>query len=231
MQQMGESGSNRLMRIIDGYLLFLYKKIPFTYANLYKRNFQDLSRSKIGVTLLDLGCGDGSAIASVGLSNNFAITGMDIFDEYLKLARKRGVYKRLIKGDIKKLSIGRKYDVVVANHILEHLTKKDGVRFLNKIEKIAKKRVIIALPIGNLPQDEYDENSYQLHRSAWLPGDFISRGYTVRSQGLKILWGSQNIVSKFGLFSYVLFVISTLSFPLLSIFPSLGTYMICRKDI
>lgn len=183
------------------------------------------------MTVLDLGCGDGSAVEFLGLPENFEMIDVDIFEPYLKLAKRRGIYKKLVKADIREFYPKEKFDIVLASHVLEHLEKNDGLKLIKKIEKFSKKRVIIACPIGDLPQEEYDNNPFQVHRSSWTVNEMKNLGYEVRSQGLKALWGNENVVLKYGLFSYILFPISILSFPVLLLKPELGTYMICVKDV
>jgi len=227
---MGEDKSNRLMRKIDFFMARVYQRIPFTYIWLFRRNFIDFINSEEKISVLDAGCGDGSAMQSLGLSKNIEITGLDVYEPYLKLAKKKKLYKELIKMDVRKLRPQKKYDIVVASHILEHLSRKEGGEFIKRLEKMANKRVVIASPVGYFPQDEYDENIYQIHKSHWTVEDMIDLGYSVSSQGLRILWGNENIVKKYGMLSYFLFLISIICTPLLLFKPELGTYMICRKD-
>ena len=228
---MGEDGSNRLMRRIDSFLVGMYRQVPFTYIWLFKRNFDKFIKSRRKTSVLDIGCGDGSAIERLNLPRNFEITGIDIYEPYLKIAKGKKIYKRLIKMDARKIEVNKKYDIVLASHILEHLDRAEGERFIKKLEKIAKKRVIIAAPIGYFPQDEYDSNPYQEHKSHWSVDDLRKLGYSISSQGLKIFWGNENIVKKYGVFSYFLFLISIICTLLLLVKPELGTYMICRKDV
>ena len=231
MDRMGEEGTNLLVTKIDNILMSFYKKLPFTYLGILRKSFGKYLHTSDQITLLDLGCGDGTMLERLELPGNFVITGVDIFEPYLKIAKRKGIYKRLIKRDARLFNSRNKFDIVLASHVLEHLTKTQGIKFIKKLENLACKSVIIATPIGDLPQDEYDSNPNQIHQSEWSVLEFKDMGYKINSQGLKLLWGNQNIVKEYGIFSYVFFLISTLSQPLLRIFPNLGTYMICYKEI
>ena len=209
----------------------VYKQIPFTYFGKFYRPFREYLDSNEKITVLDLGCGDGSATKNLGLPKNFEITGVDIFPPYLRIARQQKVYKKLIQMDVAKYRPDKKYDIVMTLHVLEHFNKTDGLRYLKRIEKFAVKKVIVATPIGHFPQAEYDKNPHQLHKSYWMPKEMIKRGYKVEVQGLRILWGNENVGVKYGIFSYLLFLISGLLTPLLRLNPDLGTYMICEKKI
>lgn len=82
------------------------------------------------------------------------------------------------------LKIGEKFksnsfDCVLASDLIEHLTKKQGVKLITMMEKIARKKVIIFTPNGFLPQGEYDNNPWQVHRSGWTAKEMEKRGYKV----------------------------------------------------
>ncbi len=231
LEYMGQEAASLLMRKIDLFLMPLYRQLPFTYYGIFSRPFRQFLDSDIKTTVLDLGCGDGSATKNLQLPKKFEITGVDIFSPYLVIARKSGAYKKLIRADVTKYRPSKKYDIVMALHVLEHLDKSVGEKFLKKIEKFAKKKIIVATPIGTFTQTEYDENPYQLHRSSWTPEEMIVRGYRVSAQGLKFLWGNENIALKYGVVSYLFFLISALLTPVLRLKPNLGTYMICEKKV
>jgi hypothetical protein len=75
-------------------------------------------------------------------------------------------------------------------HLLEHLSKQEGIELIEKAEQWAKKKVIIAGPNGFIPQDAYDANPYQRHVSGWTVEDFESVGFAVCGfHGLRFLRG------------------------------------------
>lgn len=60
----------------------------------------------------------------------------------------------------------RKADVVMLLDVLEHFTATDGIVLLTKLKAIAR-AIYIWVPIGQCPQDPYDNNPHQLHQSTW----------------------------------------------------------------
>ncbi len=64
-----------------------------------------------GVELLDVACGTGSH--ALILKNNFNITGVDINENMLKIAREKVSDANFIHGDMKKLEIISKFDVII----------------------------------------------------------------------------------------------------------------------
>lgn len=82
------------------------------------------------------------------------------------------------------LDVGKKFgsnsfDCVLASDLIEHLTKEDGIRLIEVMEKIAKNKVIIFTPNGFLPQREHDNNPWQVHKSGWTVKEMKERGYKV----------------------------------------------------
>lgn len=183
-------------------------------------------------TILDVGCGTGDPMGVINHDKNYKATGIDIYKPYLKECRERGYYSQLIEGDVRKLSFkDRSFDAVVSFHVIEHLTKEEGLAMIKKMEKIAKKRVVIVTPLGHLPQEEYDGNKHQEHISKWYPKDFRKMGYKVVGQGLMAIYKDQNVVEKYGFLSNFIFVLSIFFQPLLFIKPEWARYIICRKDL
>src|SRR5438552_3778458 len=99
--------------------------LPFTYIWLLKKN---INKKKIK-TILELGCGTGYFADLINGENDFDITGLDIFEPYLKICKTKGKYKKLLKADLtKKLNFPYKsFDAVVCLQTIEHMPKKIGL--------------------------------------------------------------------------------------------------------
>jgi hypothetical protein len=84
--------------------------------------------------------------------------------------------------DIRELADGyppRSFDGVVAFDVLEHLEKREGLRLLDSMERIARKKVIVFTPNGFLEQPPSPTNPFQEHLSGWSVDDLARRGYVV----------------------------------------------------
>lgn len=147
-------------------------------------------------TILDLGCGQGKPMEL--LKSKMRITrsvGVDLFGTYLEEAKKHKIHNEYIMKDIRKLKFPNKsFDIVLASHVLEHLTKEDAWRLLSKMEKWAKKQIIIATPIGKHYHAIEDGNVLQFHRCFFTPEEFEKRGYQVKRYGWKWLLGENGMV-------------------------------------
>lgn len=206
--------------------LELMKYIPFTYFWHIQRMLGDDIK-----TILDLGCGKGEFGNIFNKNNRFEITGVDIFKSYLDQCRKKGKYKRLIKSDLRKIKFRNKsFDAVVCLQTIEHLNKKDGESLIKKIEKIAKKLIIITTPVGDCGQESYDDNKYQKHLSSWYPKDFTKESFNVLGVSLKAAYGSHSHASEKITSSKIIpYFISFLLNPLVSQFPSIAAQLVAYK--
>ncbi|MEK9208291.1 MAG: class I SAM-dependent methyltransferase [Patescibacteria group bacterium] len=217
----------KIIRKIDFILTPLYKIIPYTH---YWQTLKAIGNR--GKTLLDVACGDGQFMTIINSDHRFVAHGADIFDPYIKKAKQTHAYAKIPKADIRKLNFPSKsFDLVLCSQAIEHLTKKEGFALMKTLEKIAKKRVIFITPAGHMPQDPYDGNTHQKHKSEWKAHDFSDRGYIVTGQGLKFFYGSGNAVKKWGVFSYLFSIFSLLAGPVLKINPDWGVYLFCWKDL
>ena len=147
-----------------------------------------LSGSK---SVLDVGCGADSPLNRV--KKTFYSEGVDLFKESIEKSKKKRIhdaYKLSDIRDIDKLYKNKSFDAVIGLDVIEHLTKKDSVTLIKKMEKIARKKVILLTTNGFYHQDAYDNNPYQIHQSEWKRIDLERLGYKVYGlRGLKYLRG------------------------------------------
>lgn len=160
----------------------LFRKI---YHNYYVRvfpNFQVELEKAVGKnkSLLDVGCGSNSPIQS--FSQKLNCVGVDAFSPSIKKSKNLKIHNQYHQMDV--LDIGKKFksnsfDCVLASDLIEHLTKEEGYKLIEMMEKIAKNKVIIFTPNGFLAQREYDNNPWQVHKSGWSVKEMKERGYKV----------------------------------------------------
>jgi SAM-dependent methyltransferase len=100
----------------------LYKKYAKYYDKIYAKKDYKLEAGFIqwlaeefktnpGNSILDVACGTGNH--AFHLVKHFDITGIDINNEMLKLAKKKVKAGKFIKGDMKTLNLGTKFDVLM----------------------------------------------------------------------------------------------------------------------
>ncbi len=215
------------MKIIDNLKLIL----PFSYMWLL--------RTSIGnpKTVLDLGCGDGTLMGFLSKGEKWQITGIDIYQKAIEGARKRNTYYKLIRGDLLKTiqnnNLKSKYDVVFFSQVIEHVTRNQGEKILDEIEKLAKKRIIVGTPRGFMeqPHEFLDGNPHQVHKSGWSIEDFSSRGYKVYGVGFLPIWSHHGLGRNANIFRKIISnIISYLMSPIVYFSPSLAAGVIAIKE-
>lgn len=81
--------------------------------------------------------------------------------------------------DIDRNFAPKSIDCVVALDVIEHQKKEDGLLLLQKMENIARKKVIVFTPNGFVEQGDRFSNPWQVHLSGWDADEFRKRGYKV----------------------------------------------------
>ena len=128
-------------------------------------------------TALDIGCGTSSHLNR--LRPGVETTGLDAHADAIDLARERGVHDHYIQANILKDDIDEQFDLVTLYGLIEHLPKSDGLRLLDRVEKLSCKYILLETPHGCVPQGPEFGNEFQRHHSGWFIQEFEGRGYTV----------------------------------------------------
>lgn len=105
------------------------------------------------------------------------IDGIEAFPDYITPVHDYAYNEILIGNALQILQgVNRKYDLVLAIEILEHLEKEDGLMFLQLLESICGGTILLTTPKEFIVQ-EYPANPYENHRSFWTPDDLKSIGF------------------------------------------------------
>lgn len=150
---------------------------------------QEIIRQKECETGLDVGCGRFSNLTAMRPS--LYSTGIDVYAPAIEEAQHHHLHDDYIVDDIMRHDFAdRRFDVVVASEVIEHLDKWAGWDLLRRMESLASKLVIVTTPNGFLPQGPEFGNPWQRHLSGWFVNDFESLGYIVRgTAGPKFMRG------------------------------------------
>lgn len=130
-------------------------------------------------TLIDVGAGRGYYFKKLKefdseqkFSGIYSI-GLDASSEALKIAKKN--YSDVVQCDIRKMPIRqRSIDVVICDDVIEHLQKKQGKELLVDIERVSSKLIIVSTQVGFVSH-EHGEDTWQIHRSGWMPEELRKR--------------------------------------------------------
>ncbi len=203
--------------------------IPFSYSWIIRK---ELANAK---TILDVGCGDGVTMATINFDKKYDVTGIDLYKPYLNLAKKTGVYKKVMLGDVRNLQKqGNKYDVVLSSQVVEHLTKKEALKLIKVMESLAIKKVIIGTTNGYFPYHPLqgrDNNPLQVHKCGWEVDEFKSFHYKVCGQGTGIIYKPWGLAHKLPKLNPIWFTLSYILAPFQYYYPSISAYLIAVKSI
>lgn len=137
-------------------------------------------------TVLDLGCGDNSSPVSKQVLEIPAerLISVDTYGPTLQRlhgketkATRHKIVKMLIPSYLAETT--EQFDVVLMLDVLEHFRKDIAMGILECLEFLARRRILIWLPLGECPQGVLDKNPYQCHLSRWSAGELEELGFRV----------------------------------------------------
>ena len=164
--------------------------LPFPRNSDFIPAIRSCLKSNI-VTVLDVGCGrlwesdpaSDDYLLTLFSSPLFHVTGVDILPECVRWRQENGPPGEYVCMDA--LNIGkldRKFDLVILHHVIEHFGKELARTLVLLAESLALEQVVVGAPIG-FTDTAYavslHNNPYELHRSGWLPSEFVAMGYKV----------------------------------------------------
>jgi trans-aconitate methyltransferase len=138
----------------------LYNKIETGYRELI-RDF--VNKIPKGGSVIDLGCGDGTALRFLRDANGCDVYGMDFSDTSMKILQEKGIPGE--KVDLRAYSPnGRRAHTVILSHVLEHMIDNAAADKLVKlVSDMATDQAFIAVPddkeLWYEHSTKYDEDS------------------------------------------------------------------------
>lgn len=145
-------------------------------------------------SVLDIGCGPSSPLQYC--QNIRYSVGVEPFIPYLNKSKKRKIHTKYLAKKIEELDFAKNsFDAVILIEVLEHLPKETGRKILKKVEKWAKKKVVVSTPNGLFPMGKVDDNPWQEHLSGWTMFELRKLGFRCYGQaGVKFFYKPRNAV-------------------------------------
>lgn len=151
------------------------QRLNWHYVDTLGQVRRALQRS---TTMLDVGAGDGSQWGAVWEALKLDTTMVDR-NSPSTVRHHQGRWKSVLAEATSLPFRDGSFDAVVALNVIEHMPKEAGFVFIDELERVAARTVVIITPCGFLPQPPAADNPYQEHVSGWLSQEFKERGYTV----------------------------------------------------
>ena len=189
-------------------------------------------------SVLDLGCGPDSPLQYC--TNIKHSVGVEAFQPYLEKIQEKKIHSEYLDKNIADLDFeDNSFDAVILMEVIEHMEESEGLETLKKLEKWARKKVIVSTPNGFFPQKVVDNNPMQVHLSGWDIPKMKALGFNRFKglAGLKYLraeidhdtMGDDLFISMKYRPKFFWFIIATLSQVLTYRLPNLAFGLFCVK--
>jgi len=148
-------------------------------------------------SVLDLGCGSKSPLRY--LNKKIFSIGVGLAPESIKRSKELKIHDRYYLMDvldIDKVFSPKSFDAVLALDLIEHLPKQKGRLLIDKMEKVARKKVIIFTPNGFVEQ-QVKGLPLQRHKSGWAYTEMRELGYKcLGTHGIKFIKRNQGNITQ-----------------------------------
>lgn len=114
-------------------------------------------------TLLNMGCGGGKNVFN--LKRNFDVTGIDISDSMLDLAKQLNPDCTFIKADMRRLDLGIRFDAVLIDDAISYMTRRDD---LEAVFKMADRHLLpggVMVVTPDVTKESFVQNRTQVTHS------------------------------------------------------------------
>lgn len=112
--------------------------------------------------ILDIGVGEGTYFNLLSSIKEFTWSGIEAWEPYIKKYELEKKYNTIFHCDVRNFGWNKRYDLVIAGDVLEHMTKQDAILLVEKILDNSN-MLIISIPVVYMPQDEFEDNPFEIH--------------------------------------------------------------------
>jgi len=119
-------------------------------AGLMEKSYLDKIISLLNTksTVLDLGCGTGKPILEYLHNHKLNVTGVDASHKMIAIARKSFPDVEFLLADMRKISLNKKFDAIIAWHSFFHLPAEDQPSMFNTFKTHLKTGGILLFTSG-----------------------------------------------------------------------------------
>jgi SAM-dependent methyltransferase len=182
-------------------------------------------------SVLDVGCGSAPTLRQLGVPH---CVGLEGYQPAFEEATRRKTQDEIIHGsagDLTHYFQPGQFDACIAMDVIEHLPKEGGLKLMQDMELIAKKKVVLFTPNGFLHQSHSANDDLEEHLSGWEAEEMTRHGYRVLGMlGSKGLRGEYHVLKRHPRFFWG--SVSLLSQVLwVHRHPEKATAILCVKDV
>jgi SAM-dependent methyltransferase len=141
-------------------------------------------------SILDLGCGTGIPYDLYLINNGVKLTGIDISEKHISLAKRNIPNGNYIIGDYTKYNFkNNKYDAIILLYSIFHIPKEEHYKIIRKIYNILKKGgyLLITMGVRETNGIEVENNFCGSVKMAWSNYDYTKNMELIKDNNFKIL--------------------------------------------
>lgn len=114
-----------------------------------------IKRTEKEAKILDLGCGTGLPYNKYFVKKGFKLTGVDISERHISLAKKNVKTAKYIVGDFFTDKIKGKYDAITSFYAIFHIPREEHFKLFKRIHGLLKKggHILITLATDSMKKD------------------------------------------------------------------------------
>ncbi len=143
--------------------------------DLFEAAYLDLAISylKPNAKILDLGCGMGEPIGKYFIDKGYQLTGIDGSSKLIDLAKNRFLQAEFMVGDMRKVSLKEKFDLVIAWNSFFHLSKDDQRLMFKIFEEHLNSGGILMFTSGPSEGEVWSDNGGEmLYHASLSPEEY-----------------------------------------------------------
>jgi cyclopropane fatty-acyl-phospholipid synthase-like methyltransferase len=153
-----------------------------------ERHLEDLARGLAKSSrVLDLGCGSGTPIDSFLIARGFDVTGVDISEEQIKLAREALPSGTFIHGDMSEVRFPPEtFDAVISFYAIFHIPREEHAALLHKASTLLRPEGYLLATMG---VDDWEGTEEDFHgtRMFWSHYGRAMNLQLIREAGFTVL--------------------------------------------
>lgn len=117
--------------------------------------------------VLDFGCGLGIPHDKFFVNQGIDVTGIDISQKHINLAKKNVPDAKFIKGDFSKVKFKEKFDAIVSFYAIFHIPRTEHKKLFKKMHLLLKKSGLILITLGTSGDEYSEEKNWAGAPMAW----------------------------------------------------------------
>lgn len=137
--------------------------------------------------ILDLGSGLGIPYDSYLAAHGFNITGVDISQKHVKMAKKNVPKAKFIKGDFTRIKLKGTFDAVISLYAIFHIPRREHRKLFLNIAKLLNEKGILLVTLGTKAESYGEEDNWAGAKMAWSSYSPETYKTLLNGSGFKIL--------------------------------------------